>query len=116
SAVLSGMRLSTELMPMMGQDISTPRKLGAFVMALNPAAFGSRDEFDAGMIRYLNALRRSETREGGTVLAPGDREWALADNRHSHGVPLDPATIEAFTRLARTHGLPPLDPIRATTR
>ncbi|MEM0909112.1 MAG: Ldh family oxidoreductase, partial [Pseudomonadota bacterium] len=46
SAVLSGMRLSTELMPMMGQDISTPRKLGAFVMALNPAAFGSRDEFD----------------------------------------------------------------------
>src|SRR5690606_8938344 len=39
SAVFTGMRLSVELLPMSGPDLTTPRKLGAFVMALKPEAF-----------------------------------------------------------------------------
>lgn len=105
SAVLSGMKLSAEILPMAGPDISTPRKLGAFVMALKPEAFVDRASFDEGMRRYLDMLRNSPARPGETVMAPGDREWAEADRRVQHGIPIDPETEEAFRRLAHRYGL-----------
>jgi LDH2 family malate/lactate/ureidoglycolate dehydrogenase len=107
SAVLSGMQLSHELPPMSGPDYATPRKLGAFVMALAPWAFLDMGAFDDGMTRYLGALRSSPARAGGAVLAPGDREWAEADRRAVSGIPIDPETEQAFRRLARRYGLKP---------
>jgi len=105
SAVLTGMKLSFDIAPMPGPDFSKPRGLGAFVIALNPAAFLDIDIFDAAMKRYLDTLRASPAREGLTVLAPGDREWAVAAEREKHGVTLDPATVEAFRTLASTYQL-----------
>lgn len=100
SAVFSGMRLSFDILPMNGPDISTPRELGAFVMALKPGAFVGEEVFQAGMKRYLDMLRASPAREGLKVMAPGDREWAVAAERERTGVPLDPATREAFRKFA----------------
>jgi LDH2 family malate/lactate/ureidoglycolate dehydrogenase len=88
-----------------GPDFSTPREMGAFVMALKPEAFAPGDVFQAGMKRYLATLRGSTPRAGGKVMAPGDREWAEAARREAAGVPLDPATAEAFTRLAARYGI-----------
>ncbi|MCT7374180.1 Ldh family oxidoreductase [Chelativorans salis] len=105
SAVLTGTRLSFEIAPMFGSDFSTPRGLGAFVLALKPGAFVDEKAFADGMTRYLAALRGSTARAGGTVLAPGDREWAEADRRAVEGIPLDPATLEAFRRLADRFGI-----------
>jgi LDH2 family malate/lactate/ureidoglycolate dehydrogenase len=105
SAVLPGMRLSPELAPMTGPDFSTPRKLGAFVMALAPAAFLPEDLFQDGMERYLELLRGSPARAGERVLAPGDREWAEADVRAVQGIPIDPETEKAFGRLASRYGI-----------
>ncbi len=105
SAVLTGMKLSFDIAPMPGPDFSKPRGLGAFVIALNPAAFLDIDIFDAAMKRYVDTLRASPAREGFTVLAPGDREWAVAAEREKHGVALDPATVEAFRTLASTYQL-----------
>jgi LDH2 family malate/lactate/ureidoglycolate dehydrogenase len=105
SAVLTGMRLSFDILPMGGPDFSTPREMGAFVMALKPEAFAPGDVFQAGMKRYLATLRGSTPRAGGKVMAPGDREWAEAARREAAGVPLDPATAEAFTRLAARYGI-----------
>jgi LDH2 family malate/lactate/ureidoglycolate dehydrogenase len=106
SAVLSGMKLSFEIAPMMGPDLATPRKLGAFVLAIRPEAFLEPAAFRDGMSRYLAALRGSPARTGGAVLAPGDREWAEASRREAGGVPLDPATAAAFRRLAERFELP----------
>ena len=39
SAVLTGMKLSPELLPMSGPDMTTPRELGAFVMVIDPEGF-----------------------------------------------------------------------------
>ncbi len=108
SAVLSGMALSTELLPMSGPDKTTPRSLGAFVMALRPDAFIEGDTFTGGMHRYLKQLRAARARDGATVLAPGDREWAEADRRRDVGIPIDPATASAFARLAQQYKLSPL--------
>lgn len=106
SAVFSGMRLSFDLLPMNSPDFSTPRGLGAFVLALKPGAFVEESIFQAGMQRYLDVLRNSPARDGLKVMAPGDREWDVAAERERLGIPLDPATREAFARLAARHGLP----------
>ncbi|WP_163269289.1 Ldh family oxidoreductase [Chelativorans alearense] len=105
SAVVSGMRLSFDIAPMVGPDFSTPRGLGAFVLALKPDAFVDEKTFADGMTRYLTALRGSAARAGGKVMAPGDREWAEADRRAVEGIPLDPTTLEAFRRLADGFGI-----------
>ena len=100
SAVLAGARLSFDLAPMNGSDFRTPRNVGAFVMALKPGAFQQEAEFDAAMRRYRETLRASQPAEGEAVMAPGDREWTRADERRRFGIPLDPATAQAFDRLA----------------
>ena len=105
SAVLSGMGLSFDLLPMNGPDFSTPRALGAFIVAIRPGAFVSEEIFQAGMHRYLEALRSSPARDGMRVMAPGDREWAVAEERRQRGIPLDPATRESFAKLAEQYGL-----------
>jgi LDH2 family malate/lactate/ureidoglycolate dehydrogenase len=105
SAVLTGMKLSFDIAPMGGPDYSTPRGMGAFVMALKPEAFVDRETFYAGMQRYLHVLRTSPTRENCKVMAPGDREWLVAAQRQRDGVVLDPATQQAFEELAEKYGL-----------
>ncbi len=57
------------------------------------------------MKRYVETLRTSPAREGFRVLAPGDREWAVAAEREIRGVTLDPATVEAFRALASAYQL-----------
>ena len=105
SAVISGMRLSFDILPMNGPDLTTPRGLGAFVLALKPGAFVERDVFEAGMKRYVEVLRSSPARAGATVMAPGDREWKVAEERRRTGLPLDPATREGFAELAEKYSL-----------
>ncbi len=106
SAVLTGMRLSFDIPAMMGEDMQTPRQLGAFVMAIQPEAFVDRPTFEAGMKRYVETLRTSPTRAGASVMAPGDREWKVARHRDAHGVELDPATRAAFLELSGTYSVP----------
>ncbi|WP_022728174.1 Ldh family oxidoreductase [Fodinicurvata sediminis] len=105
SAVLTGMQLSFDIAPMAGPDFSTPRGLGAFVLAIKPDAFVDQATFEAGMARYLEQLRASPARNGARVMAPGDREWQEVDRRARNGVPLDPATKAAFMRLSENFGI-----------
>ena len=105
SAVLAGMRLSFEIAPMPGPDLETPRGMGAFVLAIDPEAFISRAEFDAGMRRYLARLRSSDRADEGDVMAPGDREWREAERRAVEGIPVDTETVKAFGALAERYRL-----------
>lgn len=106
SAVLTGMRLSNEILPMPGPDFSTPRELGAFVMAIDPAAFGEPAAFQAGMRRYLAAIGSSRGAQGQRVMAPGEREWAVARERSVAGIPVDPQTMAALNALAARYDVP----------
>ncbi|MBU2868023.1 Ldh family oxidoreductase [Pacificibacter marinus] len=105
SGILTGMKISPEILPMGGPDISTPRDMGALVICIDPDGFVGRGLLLAGMDRYLSALRGSSPREGLQVMAPGDREWAEAASRRKAGVPLDPETVTAFARLAECAGI-----------
>ncbi len=105
SAVLTGAVLSVDLQPMNDPDMSTPRSVGAFVMALRPDAFVDAEAVQAGMRRYRAALRASPARAGAMVMAPGDREWAEEQRREVAGVPLDPDTADGFRALAGRYGI-----------
>lgn len=105
SAALTGMRLSPEIPFMGGEDHSTPRVMGAFVIVMDPEGFIGGPILRATMQRYLAQLRGSVPREGCRVLAPGDREWEEAARRRREGVPLDPVTMAAFEVLAARFGL-----------
>ena len=105
SAVMNAMTLSLDVLPMAGPDLSTPRRMGAFVMAMRVDAFADRAAVDASMTDYLAKLRASPTQPGERVMAPGDREWDVADERDGAGTTLDPATREAFGQIAPRFGL-----------
>lgn len=102
SAILQGMTLDHAFIPMVGgEDYSTPRQMGHFLLAIDPDRFGGRDIFHAGMAAYLEALRGAPAQEGAEVLAPGDREWRVEAERLSTGIPVDPDTA-AFLELPRS--------------
>jgi LDH2 family malate/lactate/ureidoglycolate dehydrogenase len=105
SAVLSGMKLSFDIAPMPGPDFSTPRGLGAFVLALKPEAFIDREQFDVAMTGYVEMLRSSPARDDLHVMAPGDREWKVAEERERDGVDLDPITAQSFVALAERYAV-----------
>jgi len=85
--------------------MSTPRHLGAFIIALDPSAFVAAEIFSTGMRNYLSSLRSSPPREGARVMAPGDREWDEADRRRVEGIPIDPATRRAFDDITAMTGI-----------
>jgi LDH2 family malate/lactate/ureidoglycolate dehydrogenase len=93
AAVLQGAALDHAMLPMVGgPDMATPRAMGQFCLAIEPGLFGGREVFESGMRAYLAALRASPAREGGEVMAPGDREWRVEAERERDGIPVDPET------------------------
>ena len=96
SAILMGTTLDHDMLAMGGDEIGTPRNMGHFFIAIDPARFAGVDIFAAGMRRYLDALRSAPAVEGGKVMAPGDREWAVERQRRENGVPVDPDTAAFF--------------------
>ena len=112
STALTGMRLSIELLPMGGPDFSTPRDMGAFVLAIDPRAFVEETVFEDTMRRYVAAIRNSRSVPGGKTMAPGDREWAEAETRRMEGIPVDPDSEAAFAAIAGRFGLQSPEPLR----
>ncbi|MBB3149197.1 LDH2 family malate/lactate/ureidoglycolate dehydrogenase [Phyllobacterium trifolii] len=93
SAVLTGTTLDLDFIPMVNSDdISTPRNMGHFVLAIDPARFAGANIFAAGIRTYLDQLRAVPAVDGGKVMAPGDREWAVEEQRLRDGITLDPDT------------------------
>lgn len=100
SAVLTGTTLDFDLIAMVGDtDTATPRNMGHFVFAIDPAFFAGRDAFTTGMMRYLDMLRAAPARLGQSVEPPGDREWREYERRMTEGVPIDMDTAR-FLGLA----------------
>ena len=95
SALLTGTTLDTDFIPMYGgDDVSTPRNMGHFVLVVDPDKFVGRDMFGAMITRYLASLRGAPVRPGAErVMAPGDREWEEMARRQAAGVPVDPDAV-----------------------
>lgn len=108
SAVLSGMCLDHQMPEMFQPPWSEPRRLGQFFLAMKPGTFIDEEVFQAQLRDYLDTLRGQPAHPGAQVMAPGDREWAVAQRRRAEGIPLDAHNWEVFTGLARDYGVAPL--------
>jgi ureidoglycolate dehydrogenase (NAD+) len=94
-AVLTGATLDHQMISMSRtQDLSTPRNVGHFCLAIDPARFTGREAYEAAISRYLTDLRGSAVRPGERVMAPGDREWDVEAERLTRGIPVDRETAE----------------------
>ncbi len=90
SALLTGTTLDPDFIPMYGTDnIKDPRNMGHFVMVIDPDKFVGASLFASAITTYLAALRGAAPKEGGAVMAPGDREWAEMERRNREGIPID---------------------------
>ena len=90
AAAFTGGKVDNEMLSMTrGTDWSTPRNLGHFFFAIDPDRFAGRAAYEAAMRSYLSALRAVPPVENGRVMAPGDREWEVAEKRRREGIPVD---------------------------
>ncbi|MFN7002227.1 MAG: Ldh family oxidoreductase [Roseinatronobacter sp.] len=111
STAFSDAPLSVEIPEMISEDMETPRRLGAFVLALDPDAFSGAAVFRRVVARYGEAVRRSPRAGSDPVLAAGDREWAEGERRRAAGIKLDAETLNALNRFAVERSLQPLQPV-----
>jgi ureidoglycolate dehydrogenase (NAD+) len=90
SAILTGTTLDHVMISMFhADDVTTPRNLGHFLLAIDPDRFVGKAAYGEAMRRYLADLRTVPTRPGQKVMAPGDREWATEKRRQKEGLWLD---------------------------
>ncbi|MGJ8605642.1 MAG: Ldh family oxidoreductase [Marivita sp.] len=106
SSALSDSPLSREIPSMISDDMTTPRGMGAFVLAVNPELFVGRATFEAVIRRYRDGIRHSATAPLETIMAAGDREWAEAERRRTGGIVLDQATVAALNAFADHQEIP----------
>jgi ureidoglycolate dehydrogenase (NAD+) len=87
-AVMTGSPCCSRLPAMKGPDFSTPRHMGQFFLAIDYRRFISHEVYEAGMQGYLRDLRGQSAKTGRRVMAPGDREWSIKEERKQHGIPV----------------------------
>lgn len=105
---LTGATLDPWMAHMSRAQTSEHRNCGHFFLAINPEHFGGGAAFGAAMQAYVSALRDVPAKEGETVMAPGDREWAVAAKRDVGGIPIDPVTADFLGfRLSKSCRLRP---------
>lgn len=114
SSALTGMLFSSQLLSMPGPDLSTPRRLGHFFIIMKPQAFVSAEDYADRISGYLNALRSQPAMPGTEVMAAGDREWRVEQERSICGIPLDSASWSTFSELAVQFRISALRALHAT--
>lgn len=88
SAVMTGMPHCSRLLNMAGPDLVTPRRLGHFFIVIDPSRFVSPEIYSLAMGAYLRDLRSQPGQKQMKVMAPGDREWAVEEDRQLRGIPV----------------------------
>lgn len=97
-AALTGATLDPAMAKMSREASSEHRNCGHFFLALDPSRFVGAEAFGKAMVGYLAELRATPAKPEEAVMAPGDREWAVAARRAISGIPIDAETA-AFLSL-----------------
>ena len=105
-SAFTGMLHGAKLPSFTDPGVTWPARLGHFFLILDPGAFQPEAAFAARMAELLGDLRAQPARPGEKVMAPGDPEWAAADEREAHGLPIDAATWASLDGFSREYGCP----------
>jgi LDH2 family malate/lactate/ureidoglycolate dehydrogenase len=90
-------------------DQTSETNTGHFIMVLDVSRFTPLAEFKADMDRHIRDLRNSKRLPGvDEIRLPGDRRFAVKQDRLAHGVPLTDAVTKGLDDLAAALGVAPL--------
>jgi LDH2 family malate/lactate/ureidoglycolate dehydrogenase len=104
-AVMTGSPHCSSLPAMKGPDFSTPRRLGHLFLAIDYRRLVPAQIYEAGMRAYLHDLRNQPAKPGRRVMAPGDREWSIMEERKHEGIPVMRHLRAEFDRLSDELGI-----------
>lgn len=105
SALMTGMPHSARLLPMGGEDMTTPRQVSHSVMVMRRDMFVAAEAFDAAMTAYRRDMNDVPAADGATVLMPGQKEWLAFEERTAGGIPFTADQIATFEALAADLGV-----------
>jgi LDH2 family malate/lactate/ureidoglycolate dehydrogenase len=107
AGVLNGAAFGSDVVDFTS-DTTSPTNTGQFVMALDPAAFGTGQGFAEAAARAFDEMRASPPLPGhDPVRLPGDGKTAAAEARRREGLPLNTALRNDLNALAVDCGLAP---------
>ena len=79
---------------------------GQTIIAVDPSAFGDRDEFIQRVITLVEDLKSSSTLPGvKAVRVPGEGSAKVMDERMRHGIPLTPELLDSLNACAKECGI-----------
>ncbi len=83
---------------------------GQTIIAVDPSAFGDRDQFVERVITLVNDLKASSRLPGvNQIRVPGDGAAKVMAERLQHGIPISPELRESLNQCARECGIAVLD-------
>lgn len=100
--VLNGMTFGRHINNMY-DDLQNPRKLGHFVMALDPGRFAGAASLEAQVDAVIEDLRNE-----GPILHPGEPELIEEKKRLAQGIPIDDEALADMAKWSRKLGVRPL--------
>ena len=84
----------------------TNHDVGHFVMALNPATFMPRADFQTRLEQLISEVKSAEPIEpGGEIYLPGELELRREQERLKTGIPIDLETVKKLRTLSQEHGV-----------
>ena len=79
---------------------------GDFMIAIDPEAFGSADEFKARVQRFVTQLKESRKAPGvKEILVPGEPEFRIRERRVHEGIPIADEVWAELEQLAKELGV-----------
>jgi ureidoglycolate dehydrogenase (NAD+) len=98
--LLNGMTFGRHINNMY-EDLERPRKIGHFLIAIDPARFAGADTFEASIDALIDDLRTQ-----GEILFPGEPELIEQDKRRSAGIPIDAEALADMKKWSARLGVP----------
>jgi len=88
----------------MYEELDQPRKIGHFLMALDPGRFAGAERLESTVEAVIDDLKR----QPGEILFPGEPELIEQEKRRSAGIPIDAAALADMDAWSRKIGVVPL--------
>jgi len=88
----------------MYEDLHEPRKIGHFLMAIDPGRFAGADTLE----KTVDAVIADVKAQAGEILVPGDPELIEEKERRVKGIPIDNEALKDMEAWSRKLGVKPL--------
>jgi ureidoglycolate dehydrogenase (NAD+) len=87
----------------MYEDLDRPRKIGHFMIAIDPGRFAGADTLEATVDAMVKDLKTQ-----GEILHPGEPELIAEKERRASGIPIDNEALADMLAWSEKLGVPPL--------